>query len=46
MSQYEQYPLSFFDAQRRSTWAIEPTGNYRVDCETDPMTERPAGRHC
>ena len=20
--------------KRRSTWAIEPTGNYRVDCET------------
>lgn len=34
LSQYDRYPLPFFDAEHRSVWAIEPTGGYGVDCET------------
>lgn len=34
LSQYDRYPLPFFDAEHRSVWAIEPTGGYSVDYET------------
>jgi hypothetical protein len=36
-SQFELYPLPFFDAGRSegpSTWNVTPTGNYSADCET------------
>ncbi len=33
-SQYELYPLPFFDAERRSTWEVRPTGSYSADYET------------
>lgn len=33
-SQYEKYPLPFFDRARHSVWAVKPTGNYGDDCET------------
>jgi hypothetical protein len=33
-SQYDLYPMPFFNADRRCTWDIKPTGNYGVDCET------------
>jgi hypothetical protein len=33
-SQYEKYPLPFFDRERLLTWAVEPTGRYVEDCET------------
>lgn len=33
-SQYKAYPLPFFSAEGRRTWAVTPTGNYREDCET------------
>jgi hypothetical protein len=32
-SQYDRYPLSFFDRKAHSTWAIKSTGNYSKDCE-------------
>ena len=34
VSQYELYPLPFFDRKRLLTWAIEPSGRYTEDCET------------
>lgn len=33
-SQYELYPLPFFNRKERCTWAVKPTGNYSADCET------------
>lgn len=30
-SQYERYPLPFFDAARLSTWAVKPTGRSSED---------------
>jgi hypothetical protein len=33
-SQYDLYPMPFFNADRRCTWDIKPTGDYGVDCET------------
>ena len=33
-SQYEKYPLPFFDAAKRCTWSVKPTGNYGDDCAT------------
>jgi hypothetical protein len=33
-SQYEDYPLPFFAAERHSTWTVKPTGDYAKDCET------------
>jgi hypothetical protein len=33
-SQYELYPLPFFNRKKLSTWDVEPTGNYSIDCET------------
>ena len=33
-SQYELYPLPFFNAEACRTWAVTPTGNYSDDCET------------
>jgi hypothetical protein len=32
-SQYELYPLPFFDAKRRCAWSVQPTGDYARDCE-------------
>ena len=32
-SQYVIYPLPFFDADRRSAWAAQPSGDYSADCE-------------
>jgi len=34
VSQYELYPLPFFNAKTRCTWDVKPTGNYFEDCET------------
>jgi hypothetical protein len=33
-SQYELYPLPFFNGKERCTWDVKPTGNYGADCET------------
>jgi hypothetical protein len=33
-SQYELYPLPFFNRERRCTWDMKPTGNYSADLET------------
>jgi hypothetical protein len=33
-SQYELYPLPFFNAKERCCWDVKPTGNYTADCET------------
>ena len=33
-SQFELYPLPFFDRDALSTWAVEPSGDYAADCET------------
>jgi hypothetical protein len=33
-SQYERYPLPFFNRSRHSTWDVTPTGNYTADCKT------------
>jgi hypothetical protein len=33
-SQYEKYPLPFFNRKKRCTWDIQRSGNYRADCET------------
>jgi len=33
-SQYELYPLPFFNAKTRCTWNVTPTGNYGADFET------------
>ena len=33
-SQYELYPLPFFNVKKLSTWDVTPTGDYVVDCET------------
>ncbi|HEV2550805.1 MAG TPA: hypothetical protein VGU20_26065 [Stellaceae bacterium] len=32
-SQYELYPLPFFNADTLSTWDVRPTGNYAADCK-------------
>jgi hypothetical protein len=31
---YELYPMRFFDADRRSAWAVQPTGDYSEDRRT------------
>jgi hypothetical protein len=36
-SQWEDYPLPFFNKQKRSLWNVAPTGNYETDCETGSM---------
>jgi hypothetical protein len=33
-SQYERFPLPFFNAEALCTWDVTPTGNYGDDCET------------
>jgi hypothetical protein len=33
-SQYERYPLPFFNRGKRCTWDVTPSGNYSVDCDT------------
>jgi hypothetical protein len=33
-SQYEKYPLPFFNADALSTWHVKPTSDYAADCET------------
>jgi hypothetical protein len=33
-SQYERYPLPFFNAKAHSTWHIEPIGDFKTDRET------------
>jgi hypothetical protein len=33
-SQYELYPLPFFNGRERCTWDVKPTGDYSADCET------------
>jgi hypothetical protein len=33
-SQYEKYPLPFFNGKDRCTWDVKPSGNYFADCET------------
>jgi hypothetical protein len=33
-SQYELYPMPFFAAERRSTWAVQSTGDYAADFRT------------
>ena len=32
-TQYELYPLPFFAAEKHSTWAVEPTGDYAKECD-------------
>jgi hypothetical protein len=32
-SQYELYPLQFFNGKKRCTWDVTPTGDYAADCE-------------
>lgn len=34
VSQYDRYPLPFFNAAACCTWAIKPTGDYAADCAT------------
>ena len=34
VSQYELYPLEFFNAAAHSTWNVEPTGDYSADFKT------------
>ena len=33
-SQYELYPLPFFNREKGCTWDVTPTGDYTTDCET------------
>jgi hypothetical protein len=33
-SQWERYPLPFFNLKKRSLWNVAPTGNYDTDCKT------------
>ncbi len=33
-SQYERFPLPFFNAAALCTWSVTPSGNYGEDCET------------
>jgi len=33
-SQWERYPLPFFNLEKRSLWDVKPTGDYNTDCET------------
>lgn len=33
-SQWEIYPLPFFNREKRSLWKVSPTGNYGTDCAT------------
>jgi hypothetical protein len=33
-SQYELYPLPFFNRKTRCTWDVKPTGDYVADCKT------------
>ena len=33
-SQYELYPLPFFDGKSHCTWKVQPTGDYGRDCNT------------
>jgi hypothetical protein len=33
-SQYELYPMPFFDRASRCTWNVQPTGDYTADCAT------------
>jgi hypothetical protein len=33
-SQYERYPLPFFNRKKRCTWDIQGSGNYGADIET------------
>jgi hypothetical protein len=33
-SQYELYPMPFFDRASLCTWKVQPTGNYSNDCVT------------
>jgi hypothetical protein len=33
-SQYELYPLPFFNRKKRCTWDVTPTGGYSADFET------------
>jgi hypothetical protein len=33
-SQFEKYPLPFFDRDGLSTWAVEPSGDYAADVAT------------
>jgi hypothetical protein len=32
-SQYELYPMPFFNRKERCTWEVKPTGNYSADCD-------------
>jgi hypothetical protein len=37
LSQYDRYPLPFFNAKAPggpSTWDVKPSGDYALDCET------------
>jgi hypothetical protein len=34
VTQYDKYPLPFFDKKNRLTWSVKPTGDYFADCET------------
>jgi hypothetical protein len=33
-SQYELYPLPFFNRDACCTWDVRPTGDYTADCKT------------
>ena len=48
-SQYERFPLPFFNAEASCTWDVKPTGNYGEDCETGeasaPHHSLGVGRH-
>jgi hypothetical protein len=33
-SQYDLYPMPFFNKKRRCTWDVQPTGDYEADCRT------------
>jgi hypothetical protein len=45
-SQYELYPLPFFDAKNRCTWAVEPTGRYDYDHATGEQFGRRFLKSC
>lgn len=34
LSQYERYPMPFFNAEKHCTWDVRPTGDYTADCRT------------
>jgi hypothetical protein len=45
-SQYQRYPLPFFNRDKLNTWDVTPSSNYAADCETGARYAREFLRSC